>query len=122
MPTGQSSIYITSINTTGVTIDVNTLNSTDNNYTYALYSFIVLGNGNDMVNLTVNGVTMDLPAGFQFNFMPIQTIKVNRILCTPVSNTGGYVLYTTGNTLSASKTPGVCIMGEKTSKTMFGNF
>lgn len=113
---------MTSINTSGATINVNTLNANDANYTYALYSFFVMGNTNDMVNVTVNGMTMDLPAGFQYNFTPIQTITVNSIMCMPASGSGAYVAFTAGNNTTLSKTPGVCIIGEKTSKTIFGNF
>ena len=119
MNINQSSIYMTKIGTTGTTISVATLNANDANNTYALYMFFVLGETNDMVNVTVNGITMDLPAGFQYNFSPISSITVNKIMCMKGDGSGVFVNYTDSSALS--KSGGICVMGEKTVKTMFGN-
>ena len=115
----QSSNYFATLSTTGTTIDVNSLNSGSTGYTYALYGFFVMGNSNDMINVTVNNnLVMDLPSGFQFNYMPIVNVKVNKIVA--VGSDGTYHTFPNGSIMSQN--PGICIYGEKTTKTMFGNF
>jgi len=95
--------------------DTHASGSTQNpNYTIVLHSFMGSGNSEDSINITVNGITFDIPPG-NIVSMPIQSITVN-----------SYKLLTTGSTyLSAAgastltKNPGIIVFGHAINKTMF---
>ena len=108
------------INSTGQTISVNTLQTNDPNYTYFLNTISILGTSNDMVNITLNGIPMDLTGGMTYNFGVIDTVTLNRIMAINTSNSAYVAISGTSGTYgTVSKIPGIIIMGQKSARSIF---
>lgn len=81
--------------TTGETLTIKNLETNDSLHGYSIHTIIILGGYDTTSNLTINGIQMDLPGGFVFNQMSINSITVT------------------------TSTNGVFLLGKKTKKTLF---
>ena len=109
-----------SLSSTGQTIDINTLQTNDPNYNYFLNTISILGTSNDMVNITLNGMPMDLTGGMTYNFGSIFNVTLNRIMAINTSNSAYISMSGTSGTYgTVSKIPGVIITGQKSAKSIF---
>ena len=109
------------LTTTGQTISIAALNTGDTQNTYAIYNLFVMGETNDMVTVTINGVIMDLPAGFIFNLSPITSVTLNKVMVMKSDGTGAFVSKTGSTTGTVSSNAGICVIGDKTQVSLFGN-
>lgn len=87
---------------------------TGETYTIVLNGFMGSGNGNDVINVTVNGTTFDIACGNLIN-MSIEKITVNGYKL--VTTSGSWVNTVGGTTLSQN--PGILVYGYSIRKTMF---
>lgn len=118
----QSMLYTERLNISGTT-NTSTLESNDTGYTYQFHTLIVLASNNDLVNVTVNGIGLELPGGFVLNQLPsISSVTVNS--ATVANKTGGDFTLITGSTANPGQVtnlPGVLLVGKRTKKQIFGN-
>jgi hypothetical protein len=98
--------------------DLQTLAPYDNGEEFTQYGKLVCCAGpNDVINITLNGVTMDLNSNLEINW-PITSITVNKMVLANLTG-GTYTTFTTtGSTFSGQTSQDSCVivMGAKHNK------
>lgn len=98
--------------------DVKTLTTYDDNESFTQYGkFMLCAGPDDLVNVTVNGITLDLNGKHEINW-PINSITVNSMRLRNDTGNGHVDFTTTGSTLSGVASTDACVlvMGAKHNK------